>query len=624
MTGPEASDDRAVRKGGTRSLGLGMIGERPFFFRQSREGGSCPEKESLCRGTLALLMAGLLLIFLPGCAKKDTGQAFRVVPRPSPVGGRMVLDLLSDPKTFNPALASETTSTQILGYLFRGLTRVSPYDGQVKPDLASRWTIDGTGRRVVFTLRRHLRWSDGAPLTSADVVFTFNHIYYNPSIASPVRDVLTVGGKPFQVTAPDSRTVVFETARPFAPLLEELGVEILPEHVLAPEVAAGRFNTAWSVRTPPAKIVGDGPFLLDRYRPGQEVVLRKNPLYTPPRGLSGPFPGPLPYLDTVRLRIVPNQNSTLLRFLGGRSDLVGVSPAQVPVLSGKTREKAFRLLVRGPSQAETFLTFNENPRAPIPAYKIAWFRDRAFRQAIAWALDRKAMVNVVYNGLGAPIPGPVSPANKAFFDPGVFLYHHDLARARALLGSAGFQRKGSRLFDASGHRVVVVLMTNTESPERLSLAQMVRAMLAPLGIRVRVVPLQFNMLSTLVLASHQWEMLLFGLTGTLDPHGNATVWRSTGFLHLWDPGEKTPSTPWQAEVDHLFDQGETEMDPVRRKAIYDRWQEIATREVPMVDLVSPDAITAVRKTLSGIAPTPLGGVVPHVSLVAQTGRLLLP
>lgn len=586
-------------------------------------GGGSRHKSFLGGGAFALLLGGLVLMGT-GCARKDSGTVFRIAPRPSPVGGQMVLDLLSDPKTFNPALASETTSTQILGYLFRGLTRVSPYDGGVKPDLASRWTVDKTGRKIVFTLRRHLRWSDGAPLTSADVVFTFNRIYYNPAVASPVRDVLTVGGKPFRVTAPDPRTVVFETARPFAPLLEELGVEILPEHLLSPAVSAGRFNTTWSVRTPPDQIVGDGPFLLARYRPGQEVVLKKNPRYTPPRGLSGPYPGPLPYLDRVRLRIVPNQNSTLLRFLGGRSDLVGVSPSQVSVLSPQTRTKAFRLLVRGPSQAETFLTFNENARAPIPAYKVAWFRNRAFRQAVAWALDRKAMVNVVYNGLGAPIPGPVSPANKAFFDPRVIRYHHDLSRARALLLSGGFRLEGSRLFDGSGHRVAVVLMTNTESPERLSLAQMVRAMLAPLGISVRVVPLQFNMLSTLVLSSHQWEMLLFGLTGTLDPHGNATVWRSTGFLHLWDPGEKVPSTPWQAEVDALFDQGETEMDPVRRKAIYDRWQEIATREVPMVDLVSPDAITAVRMTLSGIAPTPLGGVVPHVSLVAQTGRLLLP
>ncbi|MCL5285355.1 MAG: ABC transporter substrate-binding protein [Nitrospirae bacterium] len=568
----------------------------------------------------------VLFLLLPSCSRGGAGGTegvFSLVPRPSPLHGRLTFDILSDPKTFNPALAQETTSTQVLGYLFRGLTRVSPYDGQIKPDLADRWRIDPSGLRVTFTLEKGLRWSDGVPLTAQDVVFTFNRVYYNPAVAAAVRDILTVDGKPFTVRAIDDRTVVFETAKPFAPLLEELGVEILPEHLLSGAVSAGRFNTAWSVRTPPAGIVGTGPFRLERYVPGQYLLLVRNPLYTPPRGLKRPIPGNLPYLDRVLLRIIPNQNSELLRFLAGKSDLIGVSPAQVPVLSDAAGSRAFRLLVRGPSQAETFLTFNENPKAPIPSYKVAWFRSRRFRQAIAYALDRKALVNVIYNGLGAPIPGPVSPANKTFFNPAVFRYHKDLPRARALLEKDGFVRKNGRLYDASGHPVTILLMTNTESPERISMAQMVQAMLAPLGMRIRVVPLQFNMLSTMVLSSHQWEMLLFGLTGSLDPHGNATVWRSSGFLHLWNPGEKTPSTPWEAEVDRLFDQGVATFDPERRKKIYDRWQEIATREVPMVDLVSPDAITAVRKTLGGIHPTPLGGVIPHISLVTQKARLVI-
>ena len=572
------------------------------------------------------LFVALLLALLPSCSRGGVSGADRVfslVPRSTPLHGHLTFDILSDPKTFNPALAQETTSTQVLGYLFRGLTRVSPYDGRIRPDLASRWTIDPSGLKVTFRLEKGVRWSDGVPLTARDVVFTFNRVYYNPAVAAAVRDILMVDGKPFTVRALDDRTVVFETAKPFAPLLEELGVEILPEHLLAKEVDAGRFNTSWSVRTPPVKIVGTGPFRLEKYVPGQYILMGRNPLYTPPRGLKGPIPGELPYLDRVILRIIPNQNSELLRFLAGKSDLIGVSPSQVPVLSDAARSRAFRLLLRGPSQAETFLTFNENRTAPIPAYKVAWFRSRRFRQAIAFALDRKAMINVIYNGLGAPIPGPVSPANKAFFDPAVFRYHHDLQRSRALLAQDGFVLRKGRLTDSSGHPVTVFLMTNTESPERISMAQMVQAMLSPLGIRVRVVPLQFNMLSTMVLSSHQWEMLLFGLTGTLDPHGNATVWRSSGFLHLWNPGEKSPSTPWEAEVDRLFDQGVATFDPVKRKEIYDRWQEIATREVPMVDLVSPDDITAVRKTLGGIHPTPLGGVIPHISLVTQKARLVI-
>ncbi len=572
------------------------------------------------------LLVLLLLALLPSCSRggaSGTEQVFSLVPRSTPLHGRLTFDILSDPKTFNPALAQETTSTQVLGYLFRGLTRVSPYDGRIRPDLASRWTVDPSGLKVTFRLEKGVRWSDGVPLTARDVVFTFNRVYYNPKVAAAVRDILMVAGKPFTVRAKDDRTVVFETAKPFAPLLEELGVEILPEHLLSKAVDSGRFNISWSVRTPPSQIVGTGPFRLEKYVPGQYILLVRNPLYTPPRGLLAPIPGALPYLDRVVLRIIPNQNSELLRFLAGKSDLIGVSPSQVPVLSDAAMSRAFRLLLRGPSQAETFLTFNENPTAPIPAYKISWFRSRHFRQAIAYALDRKAMINVIYNGLGAPIPGPVSPANKAFFDPAVFRYHHDLERSRELLAKDGFVVEKGGLRDASGHPVTLLLMTNTESPERISMAQMVQAMLRPLGIRVRVVPLQFNMLSTMVLSSHQWEMLLFGLTGTLDPHGNATVWRSSGFLHLWNPGEKAPSTSWEKEVDRLFDQGVATFDPAKRKKIYDRWQEIATREVPMVDLVSPDAITAVRKTLGGIHPTPLGGVIPHISLVTQKATLVI-
>jgi len=550
-------------------------------------------------------------------------KTFSLIPRSSPLHGQLAFDILSDPKTFNPALASETTSTQILGYLFRGLTRLSPYDGSVKPDLADHWVVDPSGLRVTFTLMKGLLWSDGLPLTARDVVFTFNQVYYNPDIAAPIRDILTVEGKPFKVWAQDDRTVVFETAKPFAPLLEELGVEVLPEHLLAEAVKAKKFNTFWSVRTPPGQIVGTGPFILESYVPGQYIFLKRNPRYRAPAGFRGPLGPDLPYLDRVLLRIIPNQNSALLRFLSGKSDLIPVSPSQVAVLKDDEQSRAFRLLLRGPSQSELFLTFNQNRDAPIPSYKVSWFRNRRFRQAIAYAIDRKALINVVYNGLGAPIPGPISPVNRAFFYSGVHLYHHDLDRSRILLGKAGFVLKNDRLYDGSGHRVTILLMTNTESPERLSMAQMVQVMLKPVGIKVRVVPLQFNMLSTMVLTSHQWEMLLFGLTSVLDPHGSATVWRSSGFLHLWNPGEKVPGTPWEKEIDRLFDEGVVTIDPEKRKKIYDRWQELATREVPMIDLVSPDEITAVRKTLGGIHPTPLGGVIPHISLVTQNARLAL-
>jgi peptide/nickel transport system substrate-binding protein len=130
------------------------------------------------------------------------------------------------------------------------------------------------------------------------------------------------------------------------------------------------------------------------------------------------------------------------------------------------------------------------------------------------------------------------------------------------------------------------------------------------------------MLATNVMTSFNWEMLLFGLTGVTDPHGDAAVWKSSGFLHLWNPREKKPQEPWEAQIDALFEEGSLEMDPEKRKKIYDQWQDIAHHELPMVDLVTADGITAVRKTLGGIRPSPLGGVVPHIPQVFQKARIV--
>ncbi|MHB1605707.1 MAG: ABC transporter substrate-binding protein [Leptospirales bacterium] len=563
----------------------------------------------------------VLALFGAGGCTGSAKEQWKVVPRANPNGGKLVMDVVSDPRTFNPALASETTSTQILGYLFRGLTRISPQDGSVKPDLARGWSISRGGRRVVVHLLPGLVWSDGAPLDGRDVVFSFEKIYYNPAIPTSVRSELLVDGKPISVTLRDPLTVVFETAKPFAPLLESLGVEILPRHLLKPVVDAGTFNQSWSVRENPSHIAGSGPFILEKYVPGQFVVLRRNPLYRPPLGIA-PSPGcSLPCLSRIVLRIVPNDTSSLIRFLTGKTDLFGLTPQQMAVLKPQQKQGAFRLMVRGPSLSESFVTFNENPRAPIPPWKLQWFRNRLFREAVAFSIDRTALINIVLNGMGAPIPGPVPSAVRAFFNDRMKPYRHDPKRARLLLEKAGFVYRGARLYDRTGHRVIIILLTNTESPERVQMAQILQSNLKDVGIKIRIVPLQFNMLATMVTSSFKWEMLLFGLTGVLDPHGDTSVWTSSGFLHLWNPRETHPDQPWEAEIDRLFDLGATTMDPVKRKKIYDRWQEIAHRELPLIDLVTPDQITAVRQTMGGIRPTPLGGVVPHITQVFQKGVL---
>ena len=153
-------------------------------------------------------------------------------PKIGKEGGVLVRALSGDPKTFNPALAQETTSTAVIGYLFRGLTKTNVKTLLPEPDLAERWEHNKDGTVWKVYLKKGLKWSDGKPFTADDVVFTYNQIYYNPKIPTSVRDVLLVDGKPFKVKKIDDYTVEFILPKPFAFFLDSIGVEILPKHKL--------------------------------------------------------------------------------------------------------------------------------------------------------------------------------------------------------------------------------------------------------------------------------------------------------------------------------------------------------------------------------------------------------
>jgi ABC-type transport system substrate-binding protein len=193
-------------------------------------------------------------------------------------GGALVLMALSDPKTFNPVTASETSSTEIIDHIFSGLVEMNGETMDYEPALARSWSTSSDGRTWTFTLRKGLQWSDGAPLTADDVIFTFD-VIFDPRIPNSTADVLSAKGHPIKARKIDEQTVQITTAEPFAPLLNGLTTPILPKHKLEQPVRAGNFNSAWGIDTEPQKIVGCGPFVLNRYIPGQKVVLSRNPYY---------------------------------------------------------------------------------------------------------------------------------------------------------------------------------------------------------------------------------------------------------------------------------------------------------------------------------------------------------
>lgn len=528
-------------------------------------------------------------------------------------GGQVVFAITSDPKSFNPIVAKETSTTVITNYLFEGLTRVNAQTLEVEPNLAKRWEVSPDGLTWDFYLREDVVWSDGEPFSAKDVVFTFHDLIYNPDIPTSSRDIFTIDGQVFDVIKIDEHTVRFQLPVRFAPFLRSLGSGIMPKHKLYESVQDKTFNFTWGIDTPVDEIVGTGAYLIDRYQPGQRIILKANPRYwrTSEDGEQ------LPFISRVVYLIVQNPDVAVLKFLEGQVDAIGVRGTDFPLLKPLEEKENFTIYNLGPNFGSNFLVFNQNTRKHpqtqepfVDPIKLTWFQNRDFRRAVAHAIDKKRIIEIVMNGFGYPQDSPVVPIVDLFYNPDVLTYPYDLDKAKKILHDAGFyDRHGDgRLQDPQGHAVEFNLLTNSGSAERVQMASMIRHDLEQLGMRVNFLALEFNNLVSKLVASYDWDAMIIGLTGGIEPHFGKNVWVSDGQLHFWNPGQSTPETAWEQRIDDIFNEAVQILDDQERKPLYDEWQMIVSRELPLIYTVLNAQLTAVRNKFQNIRPTAYGGV----------------
>ena len=526
-------------------------------------------------------------------------------------GGQLVMSVSSDPKTFNDIVASETSSSAVTGMLFEGLTTTDPFTLKVIPNLAQSWEVSPDGLQWTFHLRPDVRFFDGVGLTADDVVFTFNDLIYNPQVPSSARDIFTIEGKTFKVEKIDDLTVRFTLPVKFAPFLRGMSQPILPKHKLAAAVKDGAFAFTWGINTPPTEITGTGPFYLQEYRAGERLVFKRNPHYWK----KSPTGNPLPYLDKVVFLIIADPNAAVLKFIDGELDYIAMHGKEYPLLAPVAQKKNFKIYNMGPGTGSNFLAFNLNPSADpksgkpfLDPLKLSWFSDVRFRRAIAHAIDRKRIIEILFNGLGFPQDGPMGPSNGFFYNSQVPQYEYSLENARRLLAEAGFLNTGGVLKDPKGHPVEFSLYTNTGGAEREQMAWMVRSDLEKLGMKVNVKTLEFNTLVNKLMSSYDWDTIILGLTGGVEPHFGNNVWQSSGQLHLWNPKQAKPATAWEARLDEIFNEGVQELDEAKRKILYDEYQVIAAQQLPVIYTVLEANLFAVRQKFGNLKPSALAGV----------------
>ncbi len=560
------------------------------------------------RGAVATPM-GLLMLALgtalalaqtpPTPPGKTNGGVITPAPEIGQFGGALVSSQISDPRTFNPIVAQEDSSTNLLVPIFDGLVDVSLLTGDVEPALAESWRVSPNGRIWTITLRDGVQWSDGAPLTADDVVFTLAAVFTD-GVQTPLADLLTIDGRPVRYRKLDERRIQFTTDKPAGLFLRLLAsLKVIPQHRLASALARGgaEFTRTWGVDTPPREIIGTGPFVLQSYLPGQRVTYLRNAHYwrVDAKGTA------LPYLTRYEVLIVPNQETKRLKFLAGDLDIYDARPREFAELAQGQKSGNYTLYDGREALSAPFLVLNQNPAGIAPP-KLTWFQDVEFRRALNHALDRNAIAERVYAGRATPAWGPVSPANTLFWHPTLPQYPYDLSRAQELLASVGYRRgPDGVLRDAQGTAVEFVLSINSGNAEQEAIAAILRQDFAKLGLQVTVAPEGFNTFVGKLVGTYQWEAVIVQFLGKIEPGvGGRDVWLSSGPLHLWYPKQEQPATGWEAEIDRLFDQIGREVDQVQRAVLYRRWQEIMATQVPQMYFAYPKAQSAVRNTLGNV------------------------
>lgn len=500
------------------------------------------------------MLGALALAALTGCTHRPT----RLAP------GFIQVDIETSPTSLDPRFATDAVSERLDELLFDPLVRIDS-NGQSTCDLAeSIERISPT--ELVFHLRHGIHFSDGRELTARDVKYTYDSVL-DPAVVSPKR-----GG--FQelksIDAPDDYTIKMSTRGPYAPALTMAMLDIVPSGTpsrgpRAPEV-------------PP----GTGPFRMLNFQRDEQVVFDRNPYHAPPvpDAIAG-----------IQFKVVPDPTVRALELAESLCQLAenSIQPDLLPYL----RRQPDLTVIKWPGTAYHYLAFNFRDPA---------LRDLRVRRAIAYAIDRKQIVDSYLRGTARLATGLISPENWAY-DGDVTTYSYDPARACELLEQAGYHA------GPDGMRKLSFVYKTT--PEQQRMGEMLQAMLRRVGITLNIRSNEWGTFYSDI-ARGNFDLISLQWVGIRDPYHYYMVFDSRmtperGGLNRGDYSN--------AEMDRLAEAANLALDQNQRKKIYAQVQRLAAEDLPYVSLWWEDNVVVMSRSLEGFKPYPNGSLLSLDSLV---------
>ncbi len=507
--------------------------------------------------TRLFIIKRLLAVFLllaGGCAGE----------RIEPLSGDTIIhSSIGDASYLNPVLSSDSASSFINNLVFNGLVKYDK-DLMLTGDLAESWEVSDDGLVINFTLREGVKWHDGEPFTSDDVLYTYRML-----TATGTR---TPHSSRFDrvrsVDAPDDYTVRVEYSEPYAPALESWGMGIIPRHLFEGE----DINTTPLNRSP----VGTGPYRFVNWRPDDRVILEANPEY---------FEGE-PRISRVIYKVIPDQAVQFMELRRGSVDWMSPTPDQWVSETGRESFLEEFNRFRYPSFQYTYMGYNlENEL----------FSDLRVRKAINYAVDKESLIDAVLQGLGGEATGPYPPHSWAF-NPDIKDAGYNPEKALNLLEEAGWVKNSDGILEKDGRRFSFTLMTNQGNTMRAMTCEIIQAQLREIGMDVRVRIQEWSSFVHQYVDQRQFDAIIMGWSLTVDPD-NYSIWHSS----QRGEGQYNFAGYVNPEVDRLLEKGRSVFDIEERQRIYRRIHAIIAAEQPYLFLYVPDSRSVIHRRFKNIS-----------------------
>lgn len=455
-------------------------------------------------------------------------------------GGTLNYGVDQDVISFDAANTQDNGSLWADMNIYDQLVRLNPDGSKIVPDLASSWDIKQGGRVIVFHLRHNARFYDGTPVTSADVLFTYNRVRSPKSVVNWTLEAIKSD------RAIDKYTFEVTLKKPWAPFLNDTslwGASIMSKKAV--------LKLGDKIKSHP---VGSGPFYVAQFSPGQSILLKRNPYYWERDACGKQYP----YLDAVKLVYTPNDNTRIVKLEGGALD----AAVDVPYNLLASVDKQPNITAKTTPQLG-IMAINLNKR------KFAPFRDTKVVQAMNYAVDRAAIVKAVFFGHAVAATSPIDPG--VYFHSDKYGYPFDVTKAKALMKASKYP---------NGFKVTLLTVSGDSIGN--AVAVVMQSELKDLGIDMSIQALdsttQFERQT-----KKQFQMAWnYGTSDNLDPNSNML------YCCVSDGGADSANTGWKdPAADALYRRTQTTMNFADRGKLLDQWQKIVMAKAPFMWLINP-------------------------------------